>query len=78
MADETDAFPRLGGEINAVKRADGAEMFFDAAQPGDDLRAGLSHRQRCSARGEGAGAKAPGDHFILALIVAIASACVYS
>ena len=40
--------PRIDGEIDAVQRADGAEMLFDAVQP-DDVRACLSHqRQRPS------------------------------
>jgi len=35
MADEADALARVDGEIDAVKRADGAEVLFDAVQPHD-------------------------------------------
>ena len=42
MADEADTFAGIGFEIDAVKRADGAEMLFDAGQP-DDVRRCFSH-----------------------------------
>ena len=35
VADEADAFARVDREIDAVKRADGAEMLFDAVQRDD-------------------------------------------
>ena len=35
MADEADAFAGADGEVDAVERADGAEMLFDAVQLDD-------------------------------------------
>ena len=35
VADEAEAFARATGEIDARKRADGAETLFDAVQPDD-------------------------------------------
>jgi hypothetical protein len=46
----------MDGEIHTVKRADGAEMLFDAVQPDDDICACFSHRRSCSAGENDAGA----------------------
>ena len=35
MADKADAFAGIDGEVDAIQRADGAEMFFDAVQIDD-------------------------------------------
>ena len=45
VADEPDAFAGVDREIDAVERADGAEMLFDAVQP-DDVRACLGHQRK--------------------------------
>ena len=43
MADQSDALAAPDGEIDAVERADGAELHFDAFQV-DDGGASLRHR----------------------------------
>ncbi|MND04757.1 hypothetical protein D3C83_251710 [compost metagenome] len=37
VADETEAFSRRAGEVDARKRADGAETSFDAVQLDDEV-----------------------------------------
>jgi hypothetical protein len=78
VADEADALFGMDGEIHTVKGVDGAEMLFDAVQPDDGACACLSHQRSCLPDNNKAGAKRPRNHFMLALIAAAASACVYS
>ena len=57
MADEPDAFAGVDGEIDAGKRADGAEMLFDAVQLDDMSGVASSHYARCTRRGPSTAAR---------------------
>ena len=45
VPDQPDTFAGADMEVDAVERADGAEMFFGAVQP-DDICNSLKHPQR--------------------------------
>ena len=72
-----DAFAGADGEVDAVKRADGAEMLFDAVQLDDDRVRASAIVGRLSDDIAGDAARAR-NHFMLALMAAMASSCVYS
>ena len=79
VADEADAFAGIDGEIDAVERADGAEMLFDAVQLDDVCACPRHHRQWLKLRADDEGApRSRAIYFMFALIAACASSWVYS